>query len=134
MKNLAYHNAGQAEVVGVLARVGGLARRIDHGGGLANDGEVTHSSRVIPNSIVTRLHLSFRAKRGICFLPVEQHYFAAAIPCFSAVIAARIASYIWLYPVQRHRLLLRAARTSASDGSGFSASSDFTVITKPGVQ
>src|SRR5712675_1107304 len=79
------------------------------------------------------LYVSFRAKRGICFLPVAQHYFAAAIPCFSAAIAARIASYIWLYPVQRHRLLLSAARKSPSDGSGFSASSDFTVITKPGV-
>src|SRR6267154_368330 len=124
MKNLANQHAGQAKVVGVLARAGRLA----------DDGEITHSLRVIPNSVVTRLYLSFRAKRGICFLPVAQHYFAAAIPCFSAVIAARIASYIWLYPVQRHRLLLSAARKSPSDGSGFSASSDFTVITKPGVQ
>ena len=36
----------------------------------------------------------------------------------SATIAARMASYIWLYPVQRHRLLLSAARISSSDGIG----------------
>src|SRR4029077_20998019 len=59
-------------------------------------------------------------------------YFAA--PCCSAAIADRIAAYIWLYPVQRHRLLLNAVRTSASDGSGFSANSDFTVMMNPGVQ
>src|ERR1700716_2583766 len=63
-----------------------------------------------------------------------QHHFTAAIPSRSAAIADLIASYIWLYPVQRHRLLLNASRTSASVGSGFSASSDFTVMTKPGVQ
>src|SRR5579864_3852281 len=54
-----------------------------------------------------------------------EHHFAAK-PSRSAAIADLIASYIWLYPVQRQRLLLRAARTSASVGSEFSASNDFT--------
>src|SRR5579884_502477 len=52
----------------------------------------------------------------------------------SAAIADRIASYIWLYPVQRHRLLLSAERISSSDGLAFSASNDFTVMMNPGVQ
>src|ERR1700722_5660477 len=54
--------------------------------------------------------------------------------CRSAAIAERIAAYIWLYPVQRQRLLLKAMRTSASDGSGFSARNHFTVMMNPGVQ
>ena len=39
MQNLADQHAGHAEVVGVFARAGGLFRRVDHRGGLADDGE-----------------------------------------------------------------------------------------------
>jgi hypothetical protein len=39
--------------------------------------------------------LSFRVKRGICFLPTAARHLAA-IPTRSAAIADLIASYIWL--------------------------------------
>src|SRR5579863_229619 len=122
MQNLSDQHSRHAEVVSVLAAPGGFFRGIDHGGGLADNGEVRHFNL-----------LSFRAKRGTCFLPVAANHLAA-MPCFSAAIADLIAAYIWLYPVQRHRLLLKAMRTSVSDGSRFSASSDFTVMMNPGVQ
>src|SRR5215469_10431491 len=67
-------------------------------------------------------------------VPREDHHFTAAIPFCSASIAALMAWYIWVYPVQRHRLLLRASRISSSLGSGFVANRCFTVIMKPGVQ
>src|SRR5579863_1457956 len=76
----------------------------------------------------------FSRSDGCAFGPTRTDHFSTASPARSALIAERIASYIWLYPVQRQRLLLRAARTSASDGSAFSASSDFTVMRNPGVQ
>ena len=51
MQNLANQHAGHAEIVGVLAGAGGLFRRVDHGGGLADDGEVaTHFS--VPRALV----------------------------------------------------------------------------------
>ncbi len=37
MQNLANQHAGQANVIGIFARPSGLARRVDHGGGLADD-------------------------------------------------------------------------------------------------
>src|SRR5207244_4450096 len=39
MQNLADEHAGKAEVVGVLACAGGLARGVNHGDGFADDGE-----------------------------------------------------------------------------------------------
>src|SRR5580700_11816666 len=87
---------------------------------------------VLMNTLLFDHSLSFLAKRGICFMPVATRHLA--VPCCSAAIADLIAAYIWLYPVQRHRLLLNAVRTSASDGSEFSAISDFTVMMNPGVQ
>src|SRR5882672_6270050 len=59
---------------------------------------------------------------------------AGATPFCSATIAALIASYIWLYPVQRHKFPLNAPRISSSVGSGFTASKCLTVMMKPGVQ
>ena len=40
MQNLAEHHTANAQVVGVLAGAGGLLGRVDHGGRLADDGEV----------------------------------------------------------------------------------------------
>src|SRR6202040_1197420 len=99
-----------AEIVGVFAAARRLFRRVNHGGGLADDAELAHFA------------LSMLASSAV------------RVPSCSAAMADRIASYIWLYPVQRQRLLLNAVRTSASEGSGFSARSDFTVMMKPGVQ
>ena len=65
VQDLSNQHAGKREIVGVLARAGGLASGIDHGNGFADDGEAVA-------------------------------HFAAAIPFFSAWIAALIASYIWL--------------------------------------
>jgi len=88
MQNLADQHAGQAEVVGVLARAGGFPGRVDHRGGLADNGEIAHP--VIPSI------LSFRAKRGIWCSPRWPLHSARAIPLRSASTADRMASYIWL--------------------------------------
>src|SRR5215469_11033495 len=54
--------------------------------------------------------------------------------CCSASIAALIAWYICVYPVQRQRLPLNACLISSSVGSGLRSSNAFTVTMNPGVQ
>src|SRR5439155_15762218 len=50
MQNLADEHGGKAEVVGVLACAGGLARGVNHGDGFADDGEVVWHWFVAPAS------------------------------------------------------------------------------------
>ena len=47
MQNLPNQHPGHAEIVGIFAATGGFFRRIDHGGGLADNAEVTHRGLVI---------------------------------------------------------------------------------------
>src|SRR3954447_16792014 len=138
MQNLANHHARDSEIIGVLSGARGLLGCVNHGGTLADYGEfLAHAIRL------TAKRLSFRAKHcGGGYserseespAPVSRTHFATAGRFRSAAITARMASYIWLYPVHRQRLLLSASRISGSVGSGFSTNNDFTVIMNPGVQ
>ena len=73
MQNLANQHPGHAEIVSVFAAARGLFRRVDHGGGLADNAEeLAHS--------YSRYSLA-------------RHL---VLPACSAAIADRIAAYIWL--------------------------------------
>src|SRR5215831_3805431 len=112
MQNLANQHAGQAEVVGIFACACGLLGRVDHRSRYANDGKVVaHSGFAI---LEREKQIPRFARNDSIYSLLDWRK-----PCLSATIAERIASYIWLYPVQRHRLPLRASRISSSDGSGF---------------
>src|SRR5208282_2669296 len=43
MQNFPDQHAGHAEVVSIFAGAGGLFRRVDHRGGLSDDGKISHS-------------------------------------------------------------------------------------------
>ena len=74
MQNLSMEHAGDGKVVGVLAAAGRFSGSVNHGDGFADDGVVVG-------------HWSLRISSRDC-------HFAAAIPFFSASIAALIALYI----------------------------------------
>ena len=122
MQNLPDQHARHAEVVGVLAGAGGLAGRVDHRDGFADNGEVSHQSLVL------------RERAASCFGLHGDYLATLRNPFCSATIAASDGLIHLVVSRTAAQVAAQRAANFCFGRLGILRQQCFTVMMNPGVQ